>query len=311
LPIFRLNCLGIESLDPEIDFSKSGEMGMIDQIRSCFHLGSALTSVLASLMLCGHLGALDDPGKDEEARREQQLKNMKRSAAQYAVSPADDRKRLFKFHETAAMRFSNPVGGTKDGTVYLWSEHGRPQAIIKLYTYDNEHFSHEWQSLSESTIIAERDGKSVWNPTAPGINYRELPDAPKPAESAVERLRQMKSLAGKFNSTYTPLPGDTKPVELRLLIQPLLRYEASDEPKCLDGALFGFAQGTAPLGLLLLEARKNGESQHWYYAFARLASGAITTRYGEKEVFSVERYDFAQDPKQTFLMLNRQPVPQE
>jgi hypothetical protein len=264
----------------------------------------------------GHLEAADDAKpltekKEEDAPREQQLQNMKRSAAQYKISFADDAKRQIKFHENAAMRFSNPVTRAKDGAIYVWSEHGRPQAIFKLYTYDNEIYHHEWQSLSESALVAERDGKIVWSPAEPGINYRELPDAPKPAETAVERLRQMKSLAGKFSSTYTDIPRDAKPVDLRLLIQPLFRFEVDNESKFLDGAIFGFAQGTAPPAILLIEARLTSESQRYYYAFAKMASGSVSARYREKEIFSVEKYDFSRDPKKTFFWLPRQPVPKE
>lgn len=277
-------------------------------------LGAALASaVLAGVLYCRHLGAAEEPGKDkgDEAHREQQLKNMKRSAAQYAVAPDEDRKRPFQFHQNAALRFSNPARGTGDGSLYVWSDHGRPQAVLKLFTYNNETFSHEWQSLSERALIAERHGKTVWNPTEPGVTFRELADAPKPAEVAAARLRQMKSLARKFSSTYTPVPGASKPIELRLLIQPLLRVEADEKTKCSDGALFAFAEGTAPLGLLLLEARRTGAGLRWYYAFTRMGSGAVTAKYEDKEIFSVERYDFSRDPKQTFLQLHRQPVPKE
>jgi hypothetical protein len=273
----------------------------------CFGSGTGFHNV------CSHLNALDDPekDKDENARRELQLKNMKRSAAQYTISPADDRKRLFKWHENAVMRWSNPLLNVKDGAVYLWTDHGRPQAIIKLYTFDNELFTHECQSLSESGITAERDGKIVWNPADPGIKFHEFTDVTKPAESAAVRLRQMKSLAGKFTANYTPIPRDAKPSELRLLIQPLLRFEKSDDPQSLDWALFAFANGTDPQGLLLIEARRTEESRRYYYAFAKMASGAVHAQYDDKEIFSSEKYDFSRDPKRTFLLLPRQPIPKE
>jgi hypothetical protein len=285
---------------------------MFNHIQSCLLSGFAWSAALASTILCGQVGALDEPRKDkeEEARRDQQLKNMKRSAAQYAISPAEDRQRLLKFHENAVMRFSNPVLGTKDCAVYLWSDRGRPQAIVKLYTFDNEHFAHEWQSLSERPIIAECNGKVVWHATEPGITVRELPEAPKPAESAADRLWQMKSLATKFSLTYTHFPPNSKPDDLRLLIQPLFRFEAGDDRKCLDGAIFGFSQGTAPMGLLLFEARQKGESYQWHYALARMAGGEVTAKYDMKEVFSVQKSD-GQDPKKTFFILRGQLVPKE
>src|SRR5205085_9928405 len=128
----------------------------------------------------------DEPEKDkeEEAQREQELKNMQRSAAQYTFSSTDTPARAFKFHATAALRFSNPVGGSKDGALYVWTDHGRPQAIVKLYTFNNKSYSHAWLSLSESPFVAERDGKVIWNPAEPGIRWRGIPDAPQSAETA-------------------------------------------------------------------------------------------------------------------------------
>jgi hypothetical protein len=263
-------------------------------------------------MFVGRLLAFDEPEKDkeEEARRDRRLKSMKGSAQMYAVSPSDDLKRLFKLQENAIMRFSNPVGFSSDGAIFLWTDRGQPQALFKIYTPDNEIFAHEWQSLSESPLIAEREGKTMWNPTEPGIAFRELPDAPKPAESAAERLRQMKLLAGRFSVSYGPV-RDAKPEELRLLTQPLFRHEASDEARRLDGAMFGFAQSTTPMGILLLEARREGESHRFYYAFARFSTQAMTARLGDKEIYSVEKYNYKRDPRLTFLQLSRQPIPKE
>jgi len=168
---------------------------MTRQSRSLLLSGSALLALLAPLLFAGQLRAVDDQEKkDEEARREQQLLKMKRSAAQHILTSADDRKQQFKFHESAVIRFSNPVAGSKDGAVYVWTDNGRPQAAVKLYTWDNVHFTHEWLSLSENAFTAERGNREIWSPSEPGITYRELPDAPKPAETAAERLRQMKTV---------------------------------------------------------------------------------------------------------------------
>jgi hypothetical protein len=271
----------------------------------------AVGAVFASL--CGSpLAAGDaDDNQGEDARREEQARKVHRSAAQYVLSPADARATPLQFHESPVMRWSNPVGGARDGAIYVWSDRHRPQAVLKLFSYDGDQFNHEWQSLAEGAIVAERGGAAVWNPTGPGVTFRELPDAPRPAESAAARLRQMKSLAGMFNATATGLARDTKPTELRLLIQPLFRIEPSSDPPRPDGALFAFAAGTDPLGLLLLEARRTKEGDRWHYAFTRMTQWAVTAQYGGKEVYSAGKYDLRQDPKEAFLPLARQPVPKE
>ena len=209
---------------------------MAHRTGSCL-LSSIVLGALASILLCGRLDASNDPEKDkeDEARREQQLKNMMRSAAQYTLTSSEHPKRTFKFHDAALLRSSNPVSGTKDGATYLWTDHGRPRAILKLFTFDSEFFMHEWLSLSEGTFSADRGGKAIWTPAEAGVTFRELPDAPKPAETAADRLRQMNSLSAKSTSTYTATHLDPKPFELRLLTQPLLRYETTDDTRA-DGA---------------------------------------------------------------------------
>ena len=91
----------------------------------------------------------------------------------------------------------------------------------------------------------------------------------------------------------------------------MFRYEVNEEAKCVDGAIFGFTQGTDPQGLLLFEARRNGETYRWHYAFARMATGSVAAKYGEKEIFSVDAYDYSRNLKKTFLWLRRQPIPKE
>jgi len=254
-------------------------------------------------------GAEDAEDQPEEARRARQLQKMKLSAAQYKLFPADDRERPFKFVEAPVLRWANPVGGAKDGTVFVWTDRGRPQAVLQLFTYDDDHFSHEWQSLADRPLTAERAGAAVWTPAEPALQFQELKDVDVPAATAGGRLRQMKSLAAKFSSTFTGFAQSPTPVELRLLTQPLYRYEPGADSKLVDGALFAFAQGTDPQMLLALEARTDGTTPRWEFAFARMASGSVVGRYGQKEVYSVPKYDFSSDPRKTFLLLARQPAP--
>jgi hypothetical protein len=270
-----------------------------------------LAAVVLAALFGGRHGAADEPAKDkeEEARLAQQLKGMTRSAAQHTLASADTPKRTFKLREAALLRSSNPVSGTKDGAVFLWTERGRPQVVFKIFTYDNKSYGHAWQSLSEGALTAERDGKVIWNPSGPGVAFREVPDAPKPAEAAAERLRQMKALAGKFTSTYTAAHLDNKPFELRLLAQPLYRYETDDAKT--DGAVFGFVQSTALVALLLLESRPMRDGARWHYAFASLVSGPVTAKYGDKEIASIEK-DYSQaDRTKPYLQLHGQSVPKE
>jgi hypothetical protein len=275
-------------------------------------LAAIVLGALAGVAVGGRRGAADEPAKDseEEARRERQLKDMTRSAAQHTLASADTPKRTFKFREAAVLRSSNPVSGSKDGAIFLWTDRGRPQVALKIFTFDDKSYAHAWLSLSEGTLTAERGSKVIWKPSEPGVAFREVPDAPKPAESAVGRLRQMRSLADGFGSEYTAQHLDNKPFALRLLAQPLYRYETDDDAKA-DGAMFVFVQSTASVALLLLESRPTRDGRRWHFAFASLVSGPVTVKYGGKEVASIEKDYSRADRAKPYLELHGQPVPKE
>ncbi|HEV3385928.1 MAG TPA: hypothetical protein VG097_14010 [Gemmata sp.] len=200
------------------------------------------------------------------------------------------------------------AGKSLDGAIYLWLEHGRPQAVLMFWTFDNEHYLHGLLSLSERPLVAEREGNVKWNSTEPGITFRELSDAPKPADSAQARLRQMKTLTDSFSAAIDKFPGETKPVKLRLLSKPLFRYETSNEKEFQDGAVFTFAMATAPQVLLLLEARPMGDSYKWCYACARLSLWPMSAKYRDKEVWFFEGEPYIVDPKRTYQWLPEQRI---
>jgi hypothetical protein len=258
-------------------------------------------------------GVADEPrNAPDEAGRARRLEKMKRSAAQFKIYRAADRAHPFTFVEAPVMRWTNPENLAKDGTIFLWTAGGRPQAILGLFTYDDEHYSHEWQSLADGPLTAERGKDVEWSPAEAGVQFALVKGAEEPAPTAAGRLRQMKALAPKFSSTFVGFAENQQPQELRMLPQPLYRYETGDSRQVLDGALFAFVQGTDPQSLLALEARSEGEAPRWQFAFVRMASGALTGRYEDQEVYSVPKYNFQdRDPRRPYLLLMRQPAPDQ
>jgi hypothetical protein len=233
---------------------------------------------------------------------------MKLSASQYTIRFRDSREDPLKLVETPVLRWSNPENAATDGTVFLWTHRGRPAVALGLFTYDNEKFSHEWQSLTTSPVSAANAAGVVWSPSAPGVRFSQIEDAEGPSVNAAGRLRQMKDLAARFTATFVGFAENQNPIELRLLTKPLYRYGAGDDATLVDGGLFAYVQGTDPQLLLLLEVRKDAE-MGWHFAFARAASGALIARYEGREVFAVPKFDFRANPDQPFLILRQQSVP--
>jgi hypothetical protein len=95
----------------------------------------------------------------------------------------------------------------------------------------------------------------------------------------------MKSLAKDFSGKLVDLKGAS--FELRLLPQPLVRYEPANET-VLDGAIFALAEGTDPQALVLLEARNTTGAPRWEYAFARFHFASLWGYHRDREVWHVE-----------------------
>jgi hypothetical protein len=145
---------------------------------------------------------------------------------------------------------------------------------------------HALHSLSDAPIVATYENVETWSPKTKGVQFAPIPGAEPPADNPRRRLSQMRSLARQFSVEMVDLRENNKS-ELRLMTQPLYRYEPTTGTTQ-DGAIFAFAVGTDPEALLLLEARKAGDTVQWEYAFARFHFVSLTARHNGQQVWQVE-----------------------
>ena len=137
---------------------------------------------------------------------------------------------------------------------------------------------------------------------------RLLPAAPLRSGSS-----QMRTLAHDFSASTKD--HDDRDWELRLLTQPLYRYQSTD-PDVLDGAVFGFvtSAGTDLEALLVIEARKTAGNAEpaWHYAIARFTDLELWGRHKGKQVFHEPsiQYDAAvQDPQDRYRVFTDKHIP--
>lgn len=206
-------------------------------------------------------------------------------AAEYSISA--DGKPLH-LHETSVLTWTNPLVGEIYGSVYVWTLDGRPQAIASIYKWYRPftHSSHEFQSLATTKLHGKRDGQKDWLCHGLGVTWKTISDAPMPGRTPTQRLVQMRGLAKRFEFEMTE-KDDTK-TQLRLLSQPLLRY-SDQKSGVIDGSLFAYAKATDPESLLLIEARRDGETTTWSYAITRSNFLAMRARYKGEQIWDVPR----------------------
>ncbi len=227
--------------------------------------------------------------RDDQERAEAALQLTKSHAEKYALFPPTESPAC-KLVPQPILRWSNPERGQIFGNVFLWTYDGRPFAVGSLYKWYSPftHMSHEFHSLSPNGLRGTYEDKAVWKTDQPGLAFQDLPDAPEVAPTPAARLIQMRQLARRFTASSADAEG--KSTELRLLSQPVYRYESASAPTPTsheDGGLFTFVQGTDPEVWLLLEATPAGKSSRWQYGLVRMNSILLTVEYQGTEVWRV------------------------
>jgi hypothetical protein len=237
----------------------------------------------------------DDSASQQAARikRERLLEIYSRDAAEYTIYRDASRKDKVELRREPVYVWTNPVReGGQDGVVFVWTCRGRAEALGTFFSFPAtgpRNLYHEFHSLSLSVLDVQRSGSHtwVWTPLAPGIELAPIAGAPRPARSASSRLSQVRALTRDFSASTRD--DKERRWELRLLPQPLYRYESTD-PDVLDGAVFAFvtSAGTDPEALLVLEARKPSDSDGpvWQYALSRFTDLDLWVRHKGKEIFS-------------------------
>lgn len=249
----------------------------------CFALLAVLSLTL--LTMAWPLAAHADPAA---LSREQRLKIFEDSVADFQIRLAGAADPL-KLHKQPLLRFENPVGGVVDGVVLIWTDRDRPVVAAQVFVVKDDYWIYEFQSIADGPLQLSENGVARWSPKRAGGELKEITEAPAPAATRVARLAQMKDLARQFsvNEDFRSHPNDpkTERYSLRMLPQPLYRYDQNDTP--VDGAVFAFVHGTDPEVLLVLETKRDASGERWMASWAPLTCWALQAKRGNDEVWSV------------------------
>jgi hypothetical protein len=249
---------------------------------------SRLQSLFVALLLSIGLiarAAAEEPGSDGERARH--LERMRELAG--SIRLLADPKRaesVVKLKQEPVLRYSDSTRQAHESSLWIWSDGGRPTAILAVEYYPKGPKGPRWlyeiASLSTERIAAECEGSFRFTAKEPGLKLQTLADAPPPAEREARRLAQMKELRGRFTAYENATINGR--IELRPLVTPLLRYAEAKE-ELIDGATFAFASGTNPEVLLVLEAQVVEGKPQWQYALVHMTGEAVTVQLDGKEVW--------------------------
>lgn len=209
-------------------------------------------------------------------------------AAEYSIYRDTERLEKLELRPEPIYVWTNAVLG-QDGSVFVWTWHGRPEAIGSIFSFPAQAkgkrgIMHEFHSVSTATLVPQRASLNLWQPQS-GLVLEPLPGAPKPADNARQRLFQLRELSRGFTAKSVDLESRTW--ELRLLPQPLFRYQSTDLD-IIDGALFAFVSsaGTDPEVVVMLEAQRGKDGPVWKYGTCRFSNFNLHVKYNDTEVWS-------------------------
>jgi hypothetical protein len=235
----------------------------------------------AALLVLVVLG--QEPATDSADDRAARLAFMRRSVELYELRPAGRPATPYRLRRDPVLRFTNPVGTLKDGGLFLWvGEADRPAAAVQASWQPERGWTHELTSLSVAPLVAAAREELAWQPSR-GISFEPVAGAPRPADRAEARLRQVRELAEGFSATHRYQNRVWN--DLRRLSTPLARY-GGERSQVRDGALFAFVHGTDPEVLLMLEARQHDDRLRWEYALAPMTSFAVNASWKGQTVWS-------------------------
>jgi hypothetical protein len=251
-------------------------------------LSLALCVFLISLP---HAFAADESDSSSDEKRAEHLQRMKDVASSIEFrSATKGPKSAMKLVEEPVLRYTDNTRKIFESSLWIWSAGGRPNGVLAVEYYPEDPRGSRWlfeiASLSPERVAVEYKSELNWTAKRPGLKLQTLSGQSPPAEKPTRRLSQMKEICRQFTMFENELSEGR--IELRLLTSPLYRYTDPDAG-VLDGAIFGFTNGTNPEVLLLLEAhREKDREPTWQYSLAQMTGAAVKVELADKEVWTCD-----------------------
>jgi hypothetical protein len=160
------------------------------------------------------------------------LDKMKALAESFGLAMSADGKpgKKLPLSPRHIQRFVDHQRQVFDGTLWTYGGPGRPLAVIEVYPAGVPG-QFAWYSAVASLTTEPLVAQSVdgvegqnWTPGSWDQEFRFLPEAPQPLDSAQQRTAQFSLLARRFTAHQFWQPGETK-YDMSIIADPQLRYQ--------------------------------------------------------------------------------------
>ena len=145
----------------------------------------------------------------------------------------------------------------------------------------------EFHSFHDDTIEVKRAGRVIWAPKGAGVDWKVIPQAPKPAATEKLQAIQARKLARKFSVKAIYHREDGQAWNLRLVPTPVHKYSTNDGAQVVSGYLHVFCRATDPETMLALEVRRLPDGTFgWHFVAANFSNAGPHLVFDDQEVWN-------------------------
>ncbi|MCC9599103.1 hypothetical protein LOC67_00925 [Stieleria sp. JC731] len=240
----------------------------------------------AALLLMIGLALPNAMSAEEPAKPDQHLTYLVKRQQAHQLTRKEDRVSC-SLRTEPIIRWVNPISGANGG-VFLWTIDDRPAAISKCHINDRKKHYVESTVVLAPNLVLTHPNRSTWMPQQPDFKEIAVNETPRLKLPATGRLIEMRKLAEEFTITDRWGEDEGELYQLRLMPRPLYRY-SSESAGVIDGAIFGFAQGTNPEAIVIVEVIRQNGSLSFRCGISRLTGYELQATRGGATVFEVAR----------------------
>src|SRR5687768_12467934 len=118
----------------------------------------SLVNVSLIMATAGYDVAKSEDTPNISADRAASLARLATIAESYAITMDSSRDKQLELMKAPVLRYSDPVSSISDGAVFVWTNAGRPEAVMGVHPGSLDRTWFELQSLSLSPLRAVASG---------------------------------------------------------------------------------------------------------------------------------------------------------
>ena len=240
-------------------------------------------SVAVAAMSCCVADETSEAPEKEESPAQSAIRMLAKQCVFRAVTDSGSPTDPFVLRPEPLLKYGDPARDIGSSALWVWMDGEIPGMFQKIEVNVHQGTNNKWTWCFANA--ASRKLECSWpdvrrdSPKVDEVVTSEIPESPEVKESSPESALAL--TARQLSRKFTARDGND---ELRLLPRPLLEFKA-EKQDIPYGAVFGFATGTNPSLVLIVQAEKKNGEMIWTYRPLHMTSWPVELEYDGKKIW--------------------------